>query len=566
MQTFDYIVIGSGFGGSVSALRLAQKGYRVAVLESGRRFGAADFAKTNWDLRRFLWMPRIFFYGIQRISLLRDVLVLSGAGVGGGSLVYANTHYIPLKEFFQHPAVLAMGGEKALRPFFDLARRMLGVSDTPRVFQADEVLRDTATEMGFGDSFRPAPAAVFFGKSEATVPDPYFGGEGPERAGCTYCGGCMVGCRFNAKNTLDKNYLYLAEKLGVQVIPETQVVDLVPLSADGSAGYEVRTRSTTAVGGSPRKTLHAKGVIVAAGVLGTLKLLMRMKEQNVLPGLSDRLGHLVRTNSESLIGVTSRDPQSNYSRGIAITSSVFPDEHTHIEPVRYPEGSDAMNGLAAPAMVDGGGSIPRQIRFIGAMLRHPLRSLRMIWPAGFAKQSVILLVMQSVDNSIRVMHRRTAYWPFTRILTSRPTEGRRLPSYIPIANEFARVLSRRMNGIARSSINEALFDIPMTAHILGGACVGRTEEEGVADLSHRAFGYGNLFVCDGSAIPANLGVNPSLTITALTERAMSLIPPKRGASTHFAFERSWKVTALLDGNGGATGIAKPATGKKGGGR
>lgn len=543
-KTYDYIVIGSGFGGSVSALRLAQKGYSVAVIEAGKRYRSEDFPKTNWNLKKFLWMPALRMFGIQRINLLRNVLVLSGAGVGGGSLVYANTLYVPLPEFFENPIVKKMGGDKVLLPFYELAKKMLGVDQTPRIFKADELLRETAEEMGFGHTFKSTPAGVYFGKPDETHPDPYFGGEGPERVGCNYCGGCMVGCRNNSKNTLDKNYLYFAERLGVEIIPETKVIDIIPRNEDGSQGYTIHTKSTT--GSSANRTFETQGIVLSAGVLGTMKLLWTMKQTGRMPRISDRLGRMVRTNSESLIGVTARSSNVDFSHGIAITSSVFPDPHTHIEPVRYPAGSDAMNALAAPVMVDGGGWIPRQLRFLFALLMHPIRALRLTWPSGFAKRSIILLVMQSIDNYIRIENRRTLYWPWFRVLTTKTEKGSRLPSYIPIANQFARVLARRMNGYARSSINEVLLDIPTTAHILGGACIGETPQEGVIDLQNRLFGYKNFLVCDGSMVPANLGVNPSLTITALSERAMSFVPAKTEMH-HFQFEKTWNVTELLEG-------------------
>jgi len=543
---YDYIVIGSGFGGSVSALRLAQKGYSVAVLESGKRYRNEDFPKTNWNLWKFLWLPGLAMYGIQRLNLLKNVLVLSGAGVGGGSLVYANTLYVPLPAFFEHPIVKKMGGDTVLLPFYELAKKMLGVEKTPKIFAADEMLRDTATEMGFGDTFQSTPAAVYFGTPDVAHSDPYFGGEGPERVGCNYCGGCMVGCRYNSKNTLDKNYLYFAEKLGVTVIPETKVIDILPKSDDGSEGYSIRTKSPT--GAHSKQTYEADGIVLSAGVLGTMKLLLTMKQKGRLPNLSNRLGEVVRTNSESIIGITARKSDVDYSKGIAITSSVFPDPDTHIEPVRYPAGSDAMNALASPVMVDGGGKIPRQVKFLFAMLLHPFRALRLTWPVGFAKKSIILLVMQSIDNYISIQNRRTLYWPWSKILTTKLEKGSKLPSFIPVANEFARRLAKRMKGDARSTVNEVLLDIPTTAHILGGACMGETAEDGVIDLQNRLFGYRNFLVCDGSIVPANLGVNPSLTITALTERAMSLVAPKPKAEiTHFKFEKNWAVTSLLDG-------------------
>ncbi|MCB1309624.1 MAG: GMC family oxidoreductase, partial [Leptospiraceae bacterium] len=436
LPEYDYIIIGSGFGGSVSAMRLSQKGYRVAVLESGKRWDAKDFPKTNWNVRKFLWFPKVFCYGIQRINLLNDVMILSGSGVGGGSLVYANTLYVPKKQFFNHPTVKQLGGEKSLMPYYDLARRMLGVVENPRTWEVDDHMQATAEEMGFGDTFTTTPVGVYFGDPDKKK-DPYFGGEGPERFGCNYCGGCMVGCRFHAKNTLDKNYLYFAEKLGATVYPETRVVDVIPQGVDGSDGYIIKTDSPTGWFGYPRRTFRARGVIFSAGVLGTVNLLSRLKQSGRLPHLSEELGNRARTNSESIIGVTVPGKHADFSRGIAITSSVHPDDHTHIEPVRYSKGSDVM-GMLATVMVDGGGPIPRALKFIGTVFRHPLQYLRTLWPIGFAQKSIILLVMQTLDDSLKLVRRRRWIWPFTRSLTS--AEGE-VPTYIPVANQFARKLA-----------------------------------------------------------------------------------------------------------------------------
>ncbi|RHX88563.1 GMC family oxidoreductase [Leptospira stimsonii] len=539
---FDYIVVGSGFGGSVSALRLSQKGYKVAVIESGKRWNSADFPKTNWNLRKFLWFPKLFCFGIQRINFLNDVMVLSGAGVGGGSLVYANTLYVPPEPFWKKTVVHKMGGRKTILPFYELAKKMLGVVENPRTWEPDKYMQETAKTFGIESSFIKTPVGVHFGKSGV---DPYFGGEGPERNSCNDCGGCMVGCRYNAKNTLDKNYLYFAEKAGAVVVPETKVSRLIPLSEDGSEGYELQTEKTTSIFGSPRRSYKARGVVLSAGVLGTLGLLLKMKEEGILPNLSKRLGHIVRTNSESLIGVTLKDKKADLSHGIAITSSVFPDEHTHIEPVRYSNGSDAMNGLAAGVIVDGGGSIPRQLRFLIEVLKHPVHSISLLNPIGFARRTIILLVMQTVDNSIEIIRKRRWIWPFQKSLSSTQETGEKIPTYIPIANEFARRLAKITNGVARSSINEALLDIPATAHILGGCNIAETPEEGVVDLQNRVFGYQNLRICDGSMIPANLGVNPSLTITALSERAMSFVPLKEKEIHSFKFEKRWGIVGIL---------------------
>ena len=555
---FDFLIVGSGFGGSVSAMRLAQKGYSVAVLESGRRFTAEDFALTNWDMRRFLWMPKIFCYGIMRINLLRHVMIVSGAGVGGGSLVYANTLYVPKDRFFGNAAVKAMGGKRALLPFYQLASRMLGVTQNPHLWEVDHHMKETAAEFGTADTFVAAPVGVYFDDDENPPKDPYFGGEGPARSGCNYCGACMVGCRHNAKNTLDKNYLHFAEELGVRVFPETKVIDVIPRSQDGSAGYEIRTVSTTGFFGSPRKTFHARQIIFSAGVLGTVNLLLKLKATGRLPRLSDHLGEMARTNSEALLGVTTRDSNRDFSKGLAITSSIHPDEDTHIEPVRYPNGSDLMLGLAT-TLTDGGGRIPRQLRFVLNVLRHPLDFLRTLLPVGAAKRTIILLVMQTLDNSIRLVRKRRLIWPFQKSLTSELGRGQTIPTYIPIANEFARRLAKRINGIAQSSINEVLMDVPSTAHILGGAIIGSSPDEGVIDTQNRVFGYQGMYVCDGSMIPGNLGVNPSLSITAFTERAMSYIPPKAKAQRFFRFEKRWKVTGLLapEARRSTGGAAKP---------
>ncbi|TGK34512.1 GMC family oxidoreductase [Leptospira gomenensis] len=539
---FDYVIVGSGFGGSVSALRLSQKGYKVAVLESGKRWNSGDFPKTNWNLRKFLWFPKLFCFGIQRINFLNDVMVLSGAGVGGGSLVYANTLYVPPEPFWKNEIVSKMGGKKSILPYYQLAKQMLGVVENPRIWDSDRYMLETAQTFGIEGTFQRTPVGVHFGKSGI---DPFFGGEGPERNSCNDCGGCMVGCRYNAKNTLDKNYLYFAEKAGAEVFAETKAVALIPLGEDGSDGYEIHTERTTSFFGFPKRVLKARGVVLSAGVLGTLGVLLKMREEGILPKLSHKLGHMVRTNSESLIGVTLKDKGADLSHGVAITSSVFPDEHTHIEPVRYPDGADAMNGLAAGVIVDGGGIIPRQLRFLIEVLKHPISSVRLLNPIGFARRTIILLVMQTVDNSIEILRKRRWIWPFRRTLSSTQESGEKIPTYIPIANEFARRLAKITDGVARSSINEALLDIPATAHILGGCNIGEKPETGVVDLQNRVFGYRNLLVCDGSMIPANLGVNPSLTITALTERAMSFIPPKSGDILRFRFEKKWGVEKLF---------------------
>lgn len=526
----DFLIIGSGFGGSVSALRLAEKGYRVLVLEAGRRFRPEDFPHTNWNLRKFLWLPALGCYGIQRITALRDALVLSGTGVGGGSLVYANTLLVPGRKFFSDPRWRDLDDwQTALAPHYQTALRMLGATPARFVGPGDKVLEEVAHEMGRGQTFHQPTVAVYFGEMGKSVPDPYFGGQGPERTGCIFCGGCMVGCRYRAKNTLDYNYLYLAEKRGATILPMTTAESVVPF--DGG-GYAVTTRRTGAwFPGPTRRTWHARNVVFAAGVVGTVPLLLSCRQRGLLPALSDRLGEIVRTNSEAIVGAMSRDPAVDHSNGIAITSGFYPDDETHVELVRYGAGQDAMGRLAT-LMVDGGVGWARRLgRWCLAVLGHPLDFLRTLKPWGFARATLILLVMQTRDNHMRLRLRRRWWWPFGPVLGSQTPPGQeRPPTYIPVANLVARRVAEKTNGVAVGAINEAFFDIPITAHILGGCTMGKGRETGVIDRNHQVFGYPGLYVFDGSAVSANLGVNPSLTICALTEYACSKIPAKIGTS------------------------------------
>jgi cholesterol oxidase len=541
----DVLVVGSGFGGSVAALRLREKGYGVLVVESGRRFADDEHARTSWDLRRFLWAPRLGCFGVQRIHRLPDVLVLAGAGVGGGSLNYANTLYVPPKAFFDSPG---WGGitdwADELAPHYDQAARMLGVVTNPCDGPVEEVMRAVADEMGRGHTFTRTPVGVFFGRPGpaggpgrepgVTVPDPYFGGVGPARTGCTECGNCMVGCRVGAKNTLVKNYLALAERHGARVQPMRTVVDVRPLDPDHpQAGYAVTTERTGAWLRRDRRTVTAGQVVLAAGTWGTQRLLHRARSEGGLPLLSDRLGERTRTNSEALLGaVARRVPQQDLTRGVAITSSFHPDDQTHVENCRYGKGSNAM-GLLGTLLVDGGGRVPRVVRFAGQAIRHPARLVRSLSAQRFSERTVIGLVMQSIDNSIVVSARRHPVLGRLGLspvgLTSRQGHGEPNPTWIPLAHQAIRRLGaalQRTTGVPTEptgSLGDVL-DVPFTAHFLGGCAIGATPEDGVVDPFHRVHGYPGLHVVDGSAVSANLGVNPALTITAQAERAMSLWP------------------------------------------
>lgn len=528
---FDFIVIGSGFGGSVSAHRLTEKGYRVAVMEMGSRWSAKDFPATNWNLRRWVFRPRIGLQGFFNIRLFRHVLILHGCAVGGGSITYANTSLSPPEKVWEQGSWAGLAAWNQEMPaHYETARKMLGVRENRILGPADHMLRRAAETAGVGHTFYRTHVAVLqAGEGEVpgrTVADPYFGGEGPPRATCTECGGCMVGCRYNAKNTLDKNYLFLAEKHGAQVYAETRVVDVRPAGGeDGADGYEVHTVDSLWPWPRNRRRFRAKAVVFAASALGTMDLLFRLREGGSLPRISDQLGKRVRTNAESLIGVRVPCCREDLSTGIAIGSGIYIDECTHIEATRYPAGSDAMAALCT--LLTGGkpgwGRIGLWAQTMAAaFLRHPLRTVRCLHPFGWARESLIMLTMQSLEGSIEMKLGRPWYWPFTRKLVSR---GRRIPTFIPQANEFVRHAAQEMGGTAMSMVTEILFDVPGTAHVLGGCPMGKSAAEGVVDAENRVFGYRNLYVCDGSVISANLGVNPSLTICALTERAMSQIPP-----------------------------------------
>lgn len=520
MVDYDVVVVGSGFGGSVAALRLTEKGYRVGVLEAGRRFADDELPTTSWQLRKFLWAPALGCYGIQRIHLLRDLVVLAGAGVGGGSLNYANTLYRPPDAFFDDPQWARLADWRAeLDAHYDQAERMLGVTTYPGHTAADEVMQRVARDMGVLKSYHPTPVGVFFGRPGEEVDDPYFDGAGPRRTGCTECGSCMTGCRVGAKNTLVKNYLYFAERAGATVHPLTTVTAVRP-QADGTWLVDAVRTGKPRIGPVGRRTIRANQVVLAGGTWGTQQLLHRMRDEGVLPWLSPRLGELTRSNSEAIVGASrdTVDPLRDFSHGVTITSSFHPDEHTHIEPVRYGRGSNAM-ALLQTLATDGASGTPRWKQLLRFAVRHPVRMARLLSVRRWSERSVILLVMQTLDNSLTTYRRRGR-------LTSRPGIGEPNPTFIPAAFQASQLTAEYIGGTAGSTWGE-LLGLPLTAHFLGGCPMGATADDGVIDAYHRVHGYPGLSVVDGSAVSANLGVNPALTITALAERAFALWPDRR---------------------------------------
>jgi len=528
---YDFAVIGSGFGGSASALRLAEKGYRVIVMERGRQFEDQDLPRSNWQLWDYLWMPALRCYGILQMSLLQGALVLHGSGVGGGSLVYAGVLVEPDAAFFDSPAWgHTSDWRRELRPHFATARRMLGIQENPQLWPADLALRTVSERLGRPESFRPTQVGVFMGEPGVEVPDPYFGGSGPARSGCTFCGGCMVGCRHNAKNTLPKNYLHFARQRGVQIVARAQVRLIRPLPDGQSDGarYGLECGRVGGWGYGGRQVLRARNVIVAAGTLGTLQLLLCCRDQlHTLPRLSPRLGELVRTNSESFVGAWSRHTVADHSQGLAISSIIRADETTQVETVRFPNGSSFLYWLLSTPFYDsGGGLLRRAIGLMGAILRRPLDFLHSKLVPGLAQRTVALMIMQTKDNRMRLRLGRGPWTLFRRGLVGEHDQRHRIPVNTELGHRILREFSEQVGGSPSVSLAESLLGVPMTAHPLGGCAFGRDENEGVIGLDFQVHNYPGLYVVDGSVIPANPGINPSLTITALAEYAMSQIPSK----------------------------------------
>jgi len=534
LEVYDFVIIGSGFGGSVSAMRLAEKGYSVLVLERGKRYEDKDFPKTNWNIWKFLWLPPLRCFGIMQFSFFRNILALHGDGVGGGSLVYANVLMRPDDVLFSHPTWQHLQDWKSiLAPHYDTAEHMLGVTLNPRQWPADAILKDIAGELGVQSTFRPTRVGVFFGSTQdadgQVIQDPFFSGKGPARNTCIHCGGCMVGCRYNAKNTLPKNYLYFAEQLGARILPEANAHKVTPLSprqAD-EARYEVAYRRTTAwIYGSEHR-VRARNVIFSGGTLGTLSLLFRCREvTHTLPRLSNRLGELVRSNSEALLGVMGPNKGTDYSKGIAITSIFQADAKTAIEPVRYSAGSSLIRLISSPLIEPNNSFFSRLIALLWKMVSQPRMFFRAYLLPGWAEYTTILLAMQTEDNHLHMRLGRSWLTLFRRSLVSQSAEENPVPTRIEMGHQITQEFTRRIHGVSAGSIVEVLFDTPVTAHILGGVTFGRDDQEGVIGLDCQVHNYPGLYVVDGSIVPANPGVNPSLTITALAEYAMSQVPPK----------------------------------------
>lgn len=520
---YDYVIVGSGFGGSVSALRLSKKGYKVLVIEKGKWFKAKDFPKTNWNFRKWLWMPGLRFFGIMKLSVFRHVAILSGTGVGGGSLVYANTLPIPKSKFFKTGSWSDLNDwETELDPYYKEALRMLGATKTPKLFDGDIGLKKVAKKLNMEDKFDATNVAVYFGEENVTKDDPYFNGMGPERTGCNFCGACMTGCRNNSKNTLDKNYLYLAQKYGAEILAENEVYNVSPINTeDGANGYEIGLKTSTKLF-TKRKKIKSKAVIFSGGVLGTIKLLLKLKTSS-LPNISDRLGQDIRTNNETLVSVSSLEKDKNFSKGVAIGSILDTDENSHLEICRYAEGSNAWKLIHLP-YVTGKNIFTRFAKTIIALIKSPITYFKIYFVNSWAKKTVVLLFMQTLDSTLRFKKNAFGF------MTSTVSTGKKPSPFIPESVKLIKEYSKAVNGVSTSFALETIAGIPSTAHVLGGAVMGENTTKGVIDKNNKVFGYNNLYIIDGSMISANPGVNPSLSITAIAERAMDQIPHKNELS------------------------------------
>jgi cholesterol oxidase len=518
-ETYDYIVVGSGFGGSVSSMRLAEKGYSVLTIEKGRRFQSHDFPKTNWNLRKYLWLPQLGFMGFQKLNFFRHALVLSGTGVGGGSLVYGNTLMIPPPEFFNNKQWSDFNEwQNELKPFYDKAAFMLGRTKFEKQNTEDKILQEVAKDLGKEDSFDNVYVAVYF-NTDTTPKDPYFNGEGPLRNPCTNCAGCMVGCQENAKNTLDKNYLWFAEKNGAEILSETRVWKIEYLDGE----YLVHTKRSAGILPAKNRIFKSRGIVVAGGVQGTLKLLLNQKYIfKTLPNLSDKLGESVRTNSETLCCITLCDQKMNNS--IAISSIFKPDDETFIEIVKYPNKSNFLGLLATLATDKRGSNLLRVFHFFKNVLKKPALFFKMTFNRHWSENSVIFLVMQTMDTKMRFVLRK---WPLHRTITLQNNGAQKVQAYIPVGQEVMHLYAKKANAHPQNSVTEIFLNMPSTAHILGGVPMSLAPRDGVITPEFKVHGYPGMYILDGSVIQGNLGVNPSFTITALAEYAMNKIPPKQ---------------------------------------
>lgn len=562
-EPYDYVIIGSGFGGSVSAWRLTEKGYRVLVIERGKRFNAEDFPKNNWNIFKYLWIPKLRCFGFQGLFFFKDMWLLNGSGVGGGSLVYASTHRMPPDEFFLAEEWCHLAdwmGE--LKPYYEVANRMLGTAANPRFWPADHALAEIAGELGRSDTFETTPVGIYFGEPGVTVPDPYFDGDGPTRTGCIHCGGCMVGCKHNAKNTLDKNYLFLAEKFGAEVLPESDVFDIRPLYGRqyDDARYEVAYERITDWAFKRQGRVRARNVIVAGGVVGTVDLLLRCRDETgSLPLLSSQVGRSVRSNTEALMGVTARDTGRDYSQGVAISSHFWVDDMTSVEPVRYPPGSSFMRNLIWPASAHSSKGFSHSLlESLKVLVRQPMDFVHTRLKPAWAERDTVLLIMQTLQTKMSFRRERSPWTLWRRGLVTERDPNQPIPAVVEEGKKVAERFADKVDGVPWMGFND-LLNIPNTAHILGGCTMGLSDDDGVINDRHEVFNYPGLYVADGSAVPACLGVNPSLTIAAMTERMAGFIPPKGEAPPVVPLKRPELVT--IGGHPVRTNEAAAANGR-----